>query len=368
MKLTCEKYTLQAAVAVASRAAASKSPIPALEGLLLEAGNGLKVTGYDLKKGIYSSIEAEVSEAGSIVLDAKLFGEMVRRMPDGIVTIVSDEKGKTEVSCGKTEFSFMGIDPDDYPELPSVDGLKSFTIDQNVIKSMINQSIFAVSDNDSRPVYTGSMFEIENGLLTLISVDGYRLALRREKIEGDEEHSEFIVPGAALSDLERICGTDADEKVKISVGGNHVSFTVGNTVIVTRRLEGDFLNYRKAVPENFKYEIKVNRTELLRAVDRVSLIVDEKTKNPVRIVFDDGIINCSCVTPIGKADDVCLCSGNGDGMEIGFNDKYIKDALKAAPADEIIVSLNTGSSPCVMSPADGSDGFKYMILPIRLRA
>lgn len=368
MKLTCEKYTLQAAVAVASRAAASKSPIPALEGLLLEAGNGLKVTGYDLKKGIYSSIEAEVSEAGSIVLDAKLFGEMVRRMPDGIVTIVSDEKGKTEVSCGKTEFSFMGTDPDDYPELPSVDGLKSFTIDQNVIKSMINQSIFAVSDNDSRPVYTGSMFEIENGLLTLISVDGYRLALRREKIEGEEEHSEFIVPGAALSDLERICGTDADEKVRISVGGNHVSFTVGNTVIVTRRLEGDFLNYRKAVPENFKYEIKVNRIELLRAVDRVSLIVDEKTKNPVRIVFDDGIINCSCVTPIGKADDVCLCSGNGDSMEIGFNDKYIKDALKAAPADEIIVSLNTGSSPCVMSPADGSDGFKYMILPIRLRA
>lgn len=369
MKLSCEKYQLQAAVAVASRASASKSPIPALEGLLLEAGNGLKVTGYDLKKGIYSSIEAEVTEPGSVVLDAKLFGEMVRRMPEGIVTIVSDEKGKTEVSCGKTEFSFMGIDSDDYPELPSVDGLKSFYIDQAKIKSMINQSSFAISDNDSRPVYTGSMFEIENGILTLVSVDGYRLALRRESIEGDSiEHSEFIVPGAALNDLERICGSDENEKVMISVGGNHVSFTVGGTVIVTRRLEGDFLNYRKAVPENFKYEIKVSRQELLRAVDRVSLIVDEKTKNPVRIIFDDGIINCSCVTPIGKADDVCLCSGNGDGMEIGFNDKYIKDALKAAPADELIVCLNTGSSPCVMKPADDSDGFKYMILPIRLRA
>lgn len=368
MKLTCEKYQLQAAVAVASRAAASKSPIPALEGLLLEAGNGLKVTGYDLKKGIYSSIDADVIEAGSVVLDAKLFGEMVRRMPDGIVSIVSDEKGMTEVSCGKTEFSFMGIDSDDYPELPSVDGLKCFEIEQNVIKSMINQSIFAVSDNDSRPVYTGSMFEIENGVLTLISVDGYRLALRREKIEGDEGHNEFIVPGTALTDLERICSSDGEEKVKISVGGNHVSFTLNGTVIVTRRLEGDFLNYRKAVPQNFRYEINVSRQELLRAVDRVSLIVDEKTKNPVRIIFDDGVISCSCNTPIGKADDVCLCSGNGDGMEIGFNDKYIKDALKAAPADEITVSLNTGSAPCVISPADGNDSFKYMILPIRLRA
>lgn len=368
MKLSCEKYLLQAAVAVASRAAASKSPIPALEGLLLEAGNGLRITGYDLKKGIYSSIEATVTEPGSVVLDAKLFGEMVRRMPDGIVTIVSNEKGRTEVSCGKTEFSFMGTDSDDYPELPSVDGLKSFVIDQGVIKSMINQSCFAVSDNDSRPVYTGSMFEIENGVLTLISVDGYRLALRREKIEGDEGLNEFIVPGAALNDLERICSSEGEEKVRISVGGNHVSFSLGNTFIVTRRLEGDFLNYRKAVPQNFKYEIKVSRQELLRAVDRVSLIVDEKTKNPVRIIFDDGIINCSCTTPIGKADDVCLCSGNGDGLEIGFNDKYLKDALKAAPSDELIVSLNTGSAPCVMTPADGSDGFKYMILPIRLRA
>lgn len=328
----------------------------------------MRITGYDLKKGIYSKVEAEVSEPGSVVLEAKLFGEMVRRMPEGMVTINSDEKGMTVVKCGKTEFSFMGMDPDDYPELPSVDGLKYFSIEQKTIKSMINQSIFAVSDNDSRPVYTGSMFEVEDGVLTLISVDGYRLALRREKIEGEKGRSEFIVPGAALSDLERICASDSEEKVKISVGGNHVSFTVGNTVIVTRRLEGDFLNYRKAVPDSFKYEINVNRGELLRAVDRVALIVDEKSKNPVRMSFDDGVVNCVCVTPIGKAEDICISSGNGDGVEIGFNDKYIMEALKAAPADEITVCLNTGSSPCVIVPADGGDGFKYMILPIRLRS
>ena len=368
MKLTCEKQFLQSAVAVSSRAAASKSPIPTLEGILLEAGEDLRVTGYDLKKGIYTNIEAEVSEPGSVVLDAKLFGEMVRRMPDGMVSITADSQNMTTVKCGKTEFSFMGMDSEDYPELPSVDGLKTYTIGQGILKSMINQSIFAVSDNDARPVYTGSMFEVENGVLTLVSVDGYRLALRREEIEGPAERNEFIVPGAALADIERISASDSEENIKISVGGNHVSFTVGKTVIVSRRLEGDFLNYKKALPENFKLQVKVNRSEILRAVDRVVLIVDEKTKNPVRMSFNEGFIDFLCVTPIGKAEDVCFCEGSGDGMEIGFNGKYLMDALKAAPSDELLLCLNTGSSPCVLLPADGGDNFKFMILPIRLRA
>lgn len=368
MKLTCEKYLLQSAVAVCSRAAASKSPIPTLEGILLEAGESLRITGYDLKKGIYTNIDAEVKEPGSIVLDSKLFGEMVRRMPDGIVSIESDDKNMTTVKCGKTEFSFMGLSSDEYPELPSVDGVKSYTMDQATLKSMINQTLFAVSDNDSRPVYTGSMFEIEDGVLTLISVDGFRLAIRREEIEGEKEHNEFIVPGAALSDVERISASDGDDKVVISVGGNHISFAVGKTVVISRRLEGDFLNYRKAVPTSFNCNVKTDRAELLRAVDRVALIVDEKTKNPVRLTFNENFIDCLCVTPIGKAEDVCFCEGSGEGMEIGFNGKYIMEALKAAPSDEIVLCLNTSSSPCVIIPADGSEKFKYMILPIRLRA
>ncbi len=367
MKFTCEKYLLQSAVNISSRATASKSPIEELEGLLLEAGECLRVTGYDLKKGIYSKAEADVTEPGSVVLNAKLFGEMVRRLPDGLVTVTSDEKNTTSVKCGKTEFVFMGMDSEKYPELPSVEGLQSYTISQAVLKKMINQSIFAVSDNDSRPVYTGSMFEIKDGILTLVSVDGFRLALRREKIEG-EGNNEFIVPGTALSDIEKICSNDEEEMITVSVGGSHISFTMGNNVVVTRRLEGDFLNYRKAVPENFKYEVGVNRSELQRAVDRVSLIVDDKTRNPVRMTFGDGIIDCLCNTPIGKAEDVCICEGNGEELEIGFNDRYLMDALKAAPADELKICLNTASSPCVIIPADENDSFKFMILPIKLRA
>ena len=368
MKFSCEKHILQSAVAVCSRAAAAKSPIPALEGVLLEAGERLRVTGYDLKKGIYTNIEADVTEPGSIVLDAKLFGEMVRKMPDGIICISSDEENKTTVKCGKTEFSFMGVDSGEYPELPSVDGIKSYKIKQGVLKNMINQCIFAVSDNDSRPVYTGSMFEVENGVLAMVSVDGYRLAIRREAIEGPEEHNEFIVPATALADIERISEADSEEDTGIYVGANHVSFIVGSTVVISRRLEGDFLNYRKAMPDTFKLHIKVGRTELLRVVDRDALIIDEKTKNPVRMTFNENFIDCLCNTPIGKAEDVCFSEGDGEGLEIGFNGKYLMDALKAAPADEIDLCLNGNTSPCIMVPTDGSETFKYMILPIRLRS
>lgn len=369
MKLSCEKYLLQSAVAISARASAAKSPIPTLEGLLLEAGEELRVTGYDLKRGIYTNIEADVKEPGSVVLDAKLFGEMVRRMPDGIVSIECDGKNMTTVRCGKTEFSFMGMHADDYPELPSVDGVRSYTVSQATLKSMINQTIFAVSSDDSRPVYTGSRFEVENGVMTLISVDGFRLAVRREQIDGEGVNSEFIVPGTALSDVERICAADGEDKVKITVGENHVSFSVGRTVVVSRKLEGDFLNYRKAVPESFKTLVKISRSELQRAIDRVSLIIDEKIKNPVRLTFNENFIDCLCMTPIGKAEDVCFCEGDGNGMEIGFNGKYILDALKAAPTDELLVCLNTDSSPCVILPVDeNNDKFKYMILPIRLRA
>lgn len=190
MKFSCEKFLLQNATATASRAAAAKSPIPALEGLLIEAGKDVKITGYDLKKGIYTYLEADVAEPGSLVLGARLFGEMIRRMPDGIVSISSDETGMVTVKCGKTEFSFMSIDASDYPELPTVSDGETVTLPQKMLKSMINETIFAVSDNDSRPVYMGTLFEIDGSELTLVSVDGYRLALRREKLEKDgAEHS-----------------------------------------------------------------------------------------------------------------------------------------------------------------------------------
>lgn len=369
MKFTCEKYLLQSACTIASRATASKSPIPALEGLLIQAGTDVRVTGYDLKEGIYTNIGADIESPGSIVVGARLFGEMIRRLPDGIVSISSDENNNVNVKCGKSEFNFMGISADDYPEMPSVEGLNNINLPQKILKSMINQTIFAVSDNDVRPIYTGTLFEIDGEELTLVSVDGYRLAKRREKIEGKPmEDCSFVVPGSALSDIERICGDD-EKNVSIAVGAKHISFSIGETVVVTRRLEGEFLNYRKSIPEKFRFTVQVERSEFMSTIDRVALIVSEKNSSPVRLSFNDGAIDCLCITPIGKAEDVCICEGSGEGLEIGFNDRYLMDALKAASGtDKLNICLNTASSPCVIDAADGSGAFTYMILPVRLRA
>ena len=368
MKFSCEKYLLQSACGIASRAAAGKSPIPALEGLLLQASDRLTVTGYDLKKGIYTQLEAEVKEQGSVVVGARLFGEMIRRLPDGIVTISTDINNNVNVKCGKSEFNFMGISPEDYPEMPVVDGVNNIALPQKILGSMINQTIFAVADNDMRPIYTGALFDIEGEELTLVAVDGYRLAKRCEKLESAKmENCSFVVPGSALADIERICG-DSEELVKISVGAKHISFSIGETVVVSRRLEGEFLNYKKSIPDSFKYTVKVDRGEFMSAIDRVALIVSERNTSPVRMSFNDGNIDCLCVTPIGRAEDVCTCEGSGEGLQIGFNDRYLKDALKAAAKEELNICLNSASSPCIITAADGSDNFTYMILPVRLHA
>ena len=368
MKFSCEKYLLQSACGTASRAAASKSPIPALEGLLLQAADRLTVTGYDLKKGIYTQLEADVKEQGSVVVGARLFGEMIRRLPDGIVTLSTDVNNNVNVKCGKSEFNFMGISPEDYPEMPVVDGVNNIALPQKLLGSMINQTIFAVADNDMRPIYTGTLFDIEGEELTMVAVDGYRLAKRSEKLESARmENCSFVVPGSALADIERICG-DSEELVKISVGAKHISFSIGETVVISRRLEGEFLNYKKSIPDSFKYTVRVDRDEFMSAIDRVALIVSERNTSPVRMNFNDGSIDCLCVTPIGRAEDVCTCEGSGEGLQIGFNDRYLKDALKAAGTEELNVCLNSASSPCVITAADGSENFTYMILPVRLHA
>lgn len=368
MKFTCEKYLLQAAVATASRAAASKSPNPALEGLLIEAAGDVKLTGYDLIKGIYTRFAADVSAAGSVILNARLFDNIVRSLPDDIVTVEADEGSLTRITCGNAEFSIMGLEAESYPDLPSVEHQKSVSIPEKTMKEMIDQTIFAVSDNEARPIYTGALFEIEAGNLTVVAVDGYRLALRRETMESAEmKDCSFIAPGTALHDLQKMC-SDGDETVKIVLGNKHISFSIGNCVLITRRLEGEFLDYKKAIPSEYTYRLKADRARLLKAVDRVSLIIDDRIKNPLRCIFGKNRLNMYCVTSIGKGEDICEYEGDGEGLEIGFNNRYLQDALKAAPADKIEICLNNGSSPCVLVPEDGSGKFIYMVLPVRLKA
>ena len=368
MKFSCEKALLQAAISTTSRAVSSKSSIPALEGILLEAGSDLRLTGYNLETGIRTIVPADIREEGTLVLGARLFGEIVRKLPDDIVTFQS-ENYMVNIKCGMSEFNILGTDPEEFPELPTVEYQNSLILPQSRLKAMISQTLFAVSDNESRPIHTGSLFEVDSEGLTIVSVDGYRLALRHESIDKKEgaETFSFVVPGAALSEVEKIC-SDVDEPASVTQGARHVMFKVGDTMLVSRRLEGEFLAYRQAIPRNNTIHVEGDTRALLSSIDRVSLIISDKLKSPLRCVFDSNLLKISTKTAIGDAYDECPLSGDGGGLEIGFNNKYLMDALKAAPADKVRLELTTGVSPCVILPTEGEENFLYMVLPVRLKA
>mgnify|MGYP001513536645 FL=1 len=368
MKFSCEKALLQAAISTTSRAVSPKSSIPALEGILLEAGNDLRLTGYNLENGIRTIVPADIREEGTLVLGARLFGEIVRKLPDDIVTFQS-ENYMVNIKCGMSEFNILGTDPEEFPELPTVEYQNSLILPQSRLKAMISQTLFAVSDNESRPIHTGSLFEVDSNGLTIVSVDGYRLALRHEAIDKKEgaETFSFVVPGAALSEVEKIC-SDVDEPASVTQGARHVMFKVGDTMLVSRRLEGEFLAYRQAIPRNKTIHVEGETRALLSSIDRVSLIISDKLKSPLRCVFDSNLLKISTKTAIGDAYDECPLSGDGGGLEIGFNNKYLMDALKAAPADKVRLELTTGVSPCVILPTEGEENFLYMVLPVRLKA
>ena len=368
MKFSCEKALLQAAISTTSRAVSPKSSIPALEGILLEAGSDLRLTGYNLETGIRTIVPADIREEGTLVLGARLFGEIVRKLPDDIVTFQS-ENYMVNIKCGMSEFNILGTDPEEFPELPTVEYQNSLILPQSRLKAMISQTLFAVSDNESRPIHTGSLFEVDSNGLTIVSVDGYRLALRHEAIDKKEgaETFSFVVPGAALSEVEKIC-SDVDEPASVTQGARHVMFKVGDTMLVSRRLEGEFLAYRQAIPRNNTIHVEGDTRALISSIDRVSLIISDKLKSPLRCVFDSNLLKISTKTAIGDAYDECPLSGDGGGLEIGFNNKYLMDALKAAPADKVRLELTTGVSPCVILPTEGEENFLYMVLPVRLKA
>ena len=326
MKFSCEKALLQAAISTTSRAVSPKSSIPALEGILLEAGNDLRLTGYNLETGIRTIVPADIREEGTLVLGARLFGEIVRKLPDDIVTFQS-ENYMVNIKCGMSEFNILGTDPEEFPELPTVEYQNSLILPQSRLKAMISQTLFAVSDNESRPIHTGSLFEVDSNGLTIVSVDGYRLALRHEAIDKKEgaETFSFVVPGAALS--EKIC-SDGAEPASVTQGARHVMFKVGDTMLVSRRLEGEFLAYRQAIPRNNTIHVEGETRALLSSIDRVSLIISDKLKSPLRCVFDSNLLKISTKTAIGDAYDECPLSGDGGGLEIGFNNKYLMDARR----------------------------------------
>ena len=367
MKFTCEKNQLVSAISVASRTVAQKSAISGLEGILIRAGVKVMLTGYNLETGITVSVDADIQETGACVMPARLFFDIVRKLPDDTVSIQVDDSFKVSIKGGISSFTITALSADDYPELPDVDSEKGIRVPQNELKAMISGTIFAVSENQARPIQTGVLFEVDNDSITSVAVDGYRLALRRYLPEESLERTlKFVAPAAALKEVEKILG-DTDDPATFYPGSKHILFTIGDATLVCRILDGEFLDWRRVLPQNNPVKLVGNVSRLTDSIERVGLVISEKLKSPVRCKFGDNAAELRTVSTIGEAYDVCPIAGDGKDMEIGFNCKYLLDALRAVPDSECTLEMINGLSPIVLNPTEGNR-YSYMVLPVRLKA
>ncbi|MBQ6797895.1 MAG: DNA polymerase III subunit beta [Oscillospiraceae bacterium] len=368
MKFCCEKALLVAGVSVASRTVAPKSAIAALEGIHVRAGANLELTGYNLETGITVSVPAEIRETGAFIFPARLFFDIIRKLPDDMISVSVDDNCKVSIQCGISSFTITATDAEDYPELPDVDSEKAIAIPQRDLKEMIGGTIFSVSENQARPIHTGCLFEVDDEGITIVAVDGYRFALRRWKAEAPIGRKlKFVAPAAALREVEKILA-DTDEEALFTLGTKHLMFRVGDATLVCRLLEGEFLDWRRVVPTTYPILLTANVSEITSSIERVGLIISEKIKSPVRCLFGENTADFRTVSTIGSAHDVCSLAGDGGELEIGFNCRYLLEALKAVPTPEVNLGLTNSLSPVVLTPPDGSDKYSYMVLPVRLKA
>ena len=367
MRFTCEKSMLVQGLNIAGRTVAQKSSLSVIEGILCKAGLGLSLTGYNMETAITYQIEAEVSDPGQCILPARLFGDIIRRLPEGPVTVVVDDNYKVSIRAGYASFTISAESADDYPELPDVNDGKPIRIPQNKLKELISGTIFAVSENQGRPIHTGVKFEVSNTAVTAVAVDGFRLARRTwHPEENTGRELSFVVPAAGLKEVEKIL-TDSEEAAAFTLGTKHILFQLGNATLVCRLLEGEFLDWRRVVPSNCPIKLVANVSDLASSVERVGLIVSEKYKSPVRCVFSHQELLMRTSTTIGAAEDRCSIAGDGKELEIGFNVRYLADALRVIPSEEVTLELTNGLSPIVLTPVDDKYDFAYMVLPVRIK-
>ena len=367
MRFTCEKNMLVQGLNIAGRTVAQKSSLSVIEGILCKAGVDLSLTGYNMETAITYSVEAEVADPGQCILPAKLFGDIVRRLPEGPVTVVVDDNYKVSIRAGYASFTISAESADDYPDLPDVSSGRPIMIPQNKLKELISGTIFAVSENQGRPIHTGVKFEVNNTSITAIAVDGFRLARRTFHPDGETGRElSFVVPAQGLKEVEKIL-TDTEEDASFTLGPKHILYQVGNATLVCRLLEGEFLDWKRVVPTNCPNKLVANVSDLASSVERVGLIVSEKYKSPVRCIFSNQVLNMRTNTTIGAAEDRCAIAGDGKELEIGFNVRYLADALKVIPAEEVTLELTNGLSPIVLTPVDEKYDFAYMVLPVRIK-
>ena len=370
MKFSCYKDTILKAINSVVKGVASKTTMPILEGILIQTNdNGIKLTTYDQEIGIEYIMECDVQEQGSTVVNAIMFSEIIRKLPDTEISISINDKNLLEIECEGSLYKLATMNPEEFPELPKIEVENSIEIEQNNLKNMIRRTIFAVSSEESRPIFTGCLFEIKENRLNLVAVDGFRLALRSTVLDNQTNDFSAVIPGKTLNEVNKIL-SDSFDNVKIGVAKNQALFELDNCKIVTRILDGEFLNYKSVIPNNWETRVRVNKNSIQNCFERISLIssstIEKEKKYPVKVLVEIGKIVISCTNQTGEAKEEIFVSTEGKNLEAGFNPKYFLDSLKAIDDEEVFIEFGTKISPCIVKSVENND-YTYMILPIRLK-
>ena len=367
MKINCSKDALMNGINIVSKAVPTRTTMAILECILIDASaNEIKLTANDMELGIETKIEGEIAERGVIALDAKIFSEIVRKLPDSDVTIETDASFKTTITCEKAKFNIVGKSGDDFSYIPYIERNEPIAMSQFTLKEVIRQTIFSIADNDNNKLMTGELFEIEENDLKVVSLDGHRISIRNIELKNNYSHKKVVVPGKTLQEVSKILPGSAEDEVSIFLTDNHIVFEFENTTVVSRLIEGEYFKIEQMLSSDYETKVKINKRELLDCIDRATLLVKEGDKKPIIMNITDGTMELKINSFIGSMNEDIDIAKEGKDILIGFNPKFFIDALRVIDEEEVTLYMVNPKAPCFIKDDEGT--FIYLILPVNFNA
>ncbi len=367
MKIICTKSNLAKGVSIVSKAVPSKTTMPILECILIDASTDvIKLTANDMELGIETSIEGEISERGILAINARIFSEIVRKLPDSEIVIESENDSQAIITCEKAKFNIAAQSGEDFSYLPAVEKNDFITVSEFTLKEVIRQTIFSIADSDTNKMMTGELFEIDDNILKVVSLDGHRISIRKIELKDSYSPKKVIVPGKTLQEISKIIGGEAESDVDISFTRNHIVFEFDRTVVVSRLIEGEYFKIDQMLSSDYETKVKINKRELLDCIDRATLLIKEGDKKPIIIDIRDDSMELKIKSQAGSMDEVILCSKEGRDLLIGFNPKFLIDALRVIDDEEVDLYFMNAKAPCFIK--DEVQSYIYLILPVNFNA
>ena len=364
MKFIIERSQLVKSISIVQKAIASRTTLPVLTGILIEtAEESLILTGTDLELGIRTKIPATIYQEGRVVINARIFGDIIRKLPGDEVEITIEENYHVNIISDFSNFTIVGSPADDYPQLPTLEDFQSFSIQTDLLKNMVRQTIFATANDETRPILTGELLEVENGELSMVALDAYRLAYKHAVVDSQDQ-IKVVIPSKTLQEVVKILGDDG-ESVLIQASSHHVRFELDETEVISRVLDGQFLNYKDIIQGDHKLRIKVNTRLFRDSIERASLLARESRNNLVKLDISDKGMWIRSTSELGHVEECLPIELEGDDLLIAFSTKYLLDGLKAIDQDEIYMHFVSNVNPGIIRPVN-DDWYTYLVLPVRI--